>query len=170
MSVASGVVMAGSGGRHSCLLDTSQAVKCAGQDTYGKLGDGAGQTPNSDSFNTVSGLAAASTISLGTYHTCAMLLSDGSIMCWGNGISGKLGTGSTANEFVPVPATELNSGANIQLVTSISASATYVDFTFVSLSMYSCYYVVVPKLRIRACNYCVIALWLWLCSGGNKCR
>jgi hypothetical protein len=60
-------VEAGGGSRHSCLLDDQQNVKCAGEDDYGQMGNGAGGSPTS-SFTTVPGLDAASTISVGGYY------------------------------------------------------------------------------------------------------
>jgi hypothetical protein len=54
---------------------------------------------------------------LGGYHSCAMLVADASISCWGNGSAGMLGTADRNNAAAPVPATVLNAGsANVQLV------------------------------------------------------
>jgi alpha-tubulin suppressor-like RCC1 family protein len=126
VSVAGGgVVESGGGDRHSCLLDDQQNVKCSGDNGYGQAGGGEGST-SSTSFTTVSGLAAASTISVGGHSSCAMLSLDASIHCWGHNVYGTLGNGGTANVFVPGAATELNTGsANVQLITSIRGS-TYV--------------------------------------------
>jgi alpha-tubulin suppressor-like RCC1 family protein len=132
-AVSSGVVEAGAGREHSCLLDENQDVKCTGRDNYGQLGDGAGDSTRA-TFSTVFGLPATSTISVGIYHSCAMLVFRTSIWCWGSGFNGELGTGGTLDAFAPLAATEFNSGtefnlgiANIQLVASWYN--TYVDFS-----------------------------------------
>jgi alpha-tubulin suppressor-like RCC1 family protein len=123
---ATGVVEAGAGAHHSCILDNTHAVKCAGSDVYGQLGNGGGTDPSNSTFSIVPNLAEASTISVGGYHSCAMLLSNAFIKCWGWGDIGILGNGETGNAYVPVVATLLNTGsANIQLEASFSN--TYVD-------------------------------------------
>jgi alpha-tubulin suppressor-like RCC1 family protein len=115
---------------HSCLLDENQDVKCAGRDNSGQLGDGAGDSTRA-TFSTVFGLPATSTISVGFYHSCAMLHADNSIWCWGSSLFSPLGTGGLYSAFAPLAATEFNSGsANIQLVASWYN--TYVD-VFMSL-------------------------------------
>jgi alpha-tubulin suppressor-like RCC1 family protein len=63
-AVASNVVMAGGGEKHSCLLDTNQAVKCAGRDNFGQLGDNIPETASTSSFLTVNGIADVTTISV----------------------------------------------------------------------------------------------------------
>jgi alpha-tubulin suppressor-like RCC1 family protein len=120
------VVETGAGFLHSCILDENQDVKCAGDDSSGQLGDGAGDSSRAN-FSTVFGLPAANTISVGSYHSCARLQADNSIWCWGSGSNGELGTGGTLHAFAPLAATEFNSGsANYQLVASFIS--TYVDF------------------------------------------
>jgi alpha-tubulin suppressor-like RCC1 family protein len=110
--VSSGVVEVGAGFVHSCILVENQDVKCSGRDNYGNLGDGAGDSTRA-TFSTVYGLPSTSTISVGNFFSCAMLVEDASVWCWGS-------TGFPY-VFAPVAATELNSGsANIQLVASWS--------------------------------------------------
>jgi alpha-tubulin suppressor-like RCC1 family protein len=125
------VLMSGGGRSHSCLLTNNKDVMCAGSDNYGQIGNG-GVSVVPGSFSTVS-LLAASTISVGKAHSCAMLVDDSSIQCWGLEYYGSLGDGG--NTFVgvhsPVPATQLNAGgsANIQLMASWDN--TYVDIFIV---------------------------------------
>jgi alpha-tubulin suppressor-like RCC1 family protein len=114
--VGSGVVEACGGTDHVCILDSAQAVKCAGIDAQGQRGDGVGVTASSSTFTIASGLTAVSTIAAGSYHTCAMLQVDSSISCWGMGMIGQIGTGGSANAFTPMPALALQPGiANAQL-------------------------------------------------------
>jgi alpha-tubulin suppressor-like RCC1 family protein len=106
---------------------------CAGSDDQGQIGNG-GDALALGSFGTVS-LPPASTISLGLYHSCAILVGDSSVMCWGYEFYGSLGDGSGGSTIVgvhsPIPATQLNAGgsANIQLMASWIT--TYVDILIV---------------------------------------
>ncbi len=73
---------------------TSGAIKCWGNNSYGQLGLG-----NSDGPKTSPTIAVnlgtnitAKAIALGRYHTCA-LLNDNNVKCWGLNDQGQLGTG-----------------------------------------------------------------------------
>ncbi|MBU5682639.1 MAG: hypothetical protein KQA34_02935, partial [Candidatus Aenigmarchaeota archaeon] len=50
----------------------------------------------------VQGINNAIAIAAGGAHTCA-LLSNGSIMCWGNNYYGQLGDGTIEHRSTPVP-------------------------------------------------------------------
>jgi alpha-tubulin suppressor-like RCC1 family protein len=130
--VSSGVIMADGGEDHSCLLDVTQNVKCVGRVRDGQVGNGNSAGFGSEqSFTTVSNLDPASTISVGHSHSCAMLISDASIACWGQGSYGKLGTAGTGEESVPVLATQFNTGsANVQVV--VGFHTTYVNIELLS--------------------------------------
>jgi alpha-tubulin suppressor-like RCC1 family protein len=67
----------------------------------------------------VTGLSGVTAIDAGGYHTCA-LLTGGAVRCWGNGVEGELGNGSTTTSVAPVTPTGLNSG-----VTAIAAGNTH---------------------------------------------
>lgn len=84
---------------HTCALTSSGAVKCWGNNTYGKLGTGdfiSVTTPT-----TVSLAATATQISASAHHTCAVL-STGAIQCWGNNSNGRLGNGTAVESATPV--------------------------------------------------------------------
>ena len=91
------------GGSHTCVLLNTAAVKCFGNGADGKLGyenqndlgDGPGEM--GDALATVS-LGTGRTVlavSAGLAHTCAML-DNASVKCWGNGGSGRRGSGDTS--------------------------------------------------------------------------
>ena len=75
----------------------------------------------SDNYNELTGdytgndvLITATSVSAGTYHTCAVL-SGGTVRCWGRGSYSQLGNGSTSNQTTPV------SVSRISTATSVSA-------------------------------------------------
>jgi uncharacterized membrane protein len=91
------------GGEHTCVLLTNTYLKCFGNGMDGRLGyenqnsigDGPGEM--GDALATVS-LGTGRTVlavSAGLAHTCAML-DNASVKCWGNGGSGRRGSGNTS--------------------------------------------------------------------------
>ena len=86
-----------------CALLDDGSVKCWGDDSQGQLGNGGSNvdinSPPSSAINLGSG-RTAKTITAGEYHFCA-ILDDDSITCWGDGLNGKLGTGSTSDRSTP---------------------------------------------------------------------
>jgi alpha-tubulin suppressor-like RCC1 family protein len=97
-----------SGGRsHSCAVLSGGQVTCWGDGSYGQLATGdpiVGFPRAVTNIPTTTG-ATATSISLGSYHSCAVL-SDASIECWGYNASGQLGNGTSgiySNSDNPVP-------------------------------------------------------------------
>ncbi len=102
-SVAAGV-------EHTCALLNDDTVVCWGNNGNGQIGGGSG------SVNTIIGSAGdplsgtATHIAAGDAHTCALLLSDKSVKCWGYNDFGQTG-GGTPSLGANKTATELAVGA-----------------------------------------------------------
>ncbi len=104
--LARGVVDLALGGvGHSCALMADGQVKCWGWNGNGQLGIGRIDAGTSTPL-TVVGLGVPVTkITAGEYHTCA-LTAGGQMACWGNNVSGQLGSGTiemTSSTPVIVP-------------------------------------------------------------------
>ncbi|MDD5222887.1 MAG: hypothetical protein PHE84_02780 [bacterium] len=127
--LTSGVANISAGSHHTCALMTAGGVKCWGENTYAKLGNGSASGPQTcnDGTNDIAcsqtpvnvvGLSGTATaVSAGLDHTC-VLISGGSIQCWGQNNWGELGNGSTTDSTYPVNVTGITSGATL-----VSASA-----------------------------------------------
>jgi len=83
------------GGSHTCAILDNGDLKCWGYDGYGQLGDGGSNTntnaPSSTAIDLGTGRTAVA-VSVGYYHTCA-ILDNGDLKCWGRDTSGQLGDG-----------------------------------------------------------------------------
>jgi alpha-tubulin suppressor-like RCC1 family protein len=87
------VVAVAAGGYHTCVLLVGGSVQCWGSNGEGQAGNASGADPISApgpirTFATVPGIA----IAVGGYHSCE-LMSDGTVMCWGNNRDHELGSG-----------------------------------------------------------------------------
>lgn len=107
------------GGLHTCVIGTSGAAQCWGENASGQLGDGSTTTSGIPVnvagglvFRTVSDVVphapdpdffvpAGAFITAGYAHTCAIAVS-GAAFCWGNNENGQLGTGSTTGATSPI--------------------------------------------------------------------
>jgi alpha-tubulin suppressor-like RCC1 family protein len=103
----SGAKAIATGEYHSCALVTNGTVWCWGNETYGQLGnavlkqDGVSATPV-QVMGLPTGLQVTS-IAAGAEHNC-VIMSNGSVWCWGDGNFGELGNG-TATSSSPVQVT-----------------------------------------------------------------
>jgi len=94
------------GSAYTCAILDNGSVRCWGFNAYGQLGTGNterigdDETPGSIPPVDLGPGRTAVAISTGWSHTCA-ILDNGSLKCWGNGESGKLGTGNTNNVLSP---------------------------------------------------------------------
>lgn len=95
------------GGGTTCATMADAGVTCWGDNTHGQLGNLL-LAPGSQTSVAlpVTGLAGATSVSVGGDHVCATL-GDGGVRCWGENGSGQLGSGSTLDSTVPVDVTGL---------------------------------------------------------------
>jgi alpha-tubulin suppressor-like RCC1 family protein/alpha-beta hydrolase superfamily lysophospholipase len=101
-----------SGYSHTCARLSDGTIKCWGDDTYGQLGTGGSSGNLRSTPAAVSGISNATSIGLGTRHSCAVL-SDSTAKCWGRNKSGELGSGSTSNTNTPVVVSGLSGATAI---------------------------------------------------------
>jgi len=103
LGLSSGVTAISTGGRHTCALLSTGAVKCWGNNDNGQLGDGseASVTPRTTPVSVSTLSSGVTAISAGYNHTCAFL-STGAAKCWGDNSEGELGNGSTTDSLTPV--------------------------------------------------------------------
>ena len=101
VSSVSNAISVTAGTLHSCSLLSNGTVQCWGFASPCEPGT----SQCWDSYNSlpqpIIGIADASTVSAGFYHTCALLRS-GSVKCWGDNTAGQLGDGTTTNSAAPV--------------------------------------------------------------------
>lgn len=88
------------GHKFSLALLSNGTVMSWGNGQYGKLGNGTTNVASSVPVQ-VHGLSGVTAISAGFFHALA-LLSNGTVMAWGNGDYGELGNGMTVDSNVPV--------------------------------------------------------------------
>ncbi len=109
---------------HSCATRTNGSVVCWGGSDDGQLGDGT-NIHRISTFVTVSNISTGSIVTNGAYQSCA-LKTDGSVVCWGNNGSGRLGNNSTTNTNIPV--NTLNNTGDAQLfLTGFASQGTFVS-------------------------------------------
>ena len=89
---------------HTCVMQASGKVFCAGRGIDGELGDGTAQDRRV--FTPVVGLADAVELVCGYHHSCVRHKS-GEVSCWGRSYHGELGSGTTDPTHVPVKVTGL---------------------------------------------------------------
>lgn len=89
---------------HTCALAARGAAYCWGDNSRGELGDGTtvgSSVPVPVSTGGVLAGKAMAQVTVGFFETCA-LGTAGAAYCWGAGLDGALGNGSTADSAVPV--------------------------------------------------------------------
>jgi alpha-tubulin suppressor-like RCC1 family protein len=118
LAAGSGVVAVSAGQAHSLARRSDGSVLAWGSDAFGQLGDG-GANADQPAPVTVSGLGAGSgvvAVAAGSYHSLAVR-GDGSVLAWGNDISGQLGDGFPASDkTTPVAVSGLGAGSGVVAV------------------------------------------------------
>ena len=105
---------------YTCAVLDNGSVACWGDNTYGQLGDGTTQGRFTPVLTGSLGAGrTAIDVTTKESHTCA-LLDNGSISCWGRGISGVLGNGSSVNQNTPTLVSSLGVG---RTAVAVSAGA-----------------------------------------------
>jgi alpha-tubulin suppressor-like RCC1 family protein len=101
----------GVGGKHSCVITSSNQIVCWGFNEFGQLGDATESEDLSprDVINHLGG-----DIDLGFDHSCSVN-EQSIIFCWGNNDEGQIGDGTTTARNVPTQV-QLPSGATAQQI------------------------------------------------------
>jgi alpha-tubulin suppressor-like RCC1 family protein len=102
---------------HSCGRRTNGRLYCWGGDSYGTLGDGAGETTSGTPRLVAGGFTDWTVVDAGGFTTCARR-ANARLYCWGSDYAGNVGDGGTmdTDRFVPT----LVSGGNVSWA-SVSA-------------------------------------------------
>jgi alpha-tubulin suppressor-like RCC1 family protein len=94
---------------HNCVLLASGQVQCWGYNQDGQLGS----SIQSTTPVAVSGISAATGITAGDSHSCA--LSGGALQCWGYNQNGQLGNGTTIQHYAtPVAVTGISTAVEVK--------------------------------------------------------
>ncbi|HEY8074213.1 MAG TPA: hypothetical protein VIF62_08890, partial [Labilithrix sp.] len=90
-----------SGKSHTCIIRNSGKVSCWGSDVSGQLGDGNTNAESPVPVDVKGGITDATAICAGGDFTCVLRQSGGAA-CWGDNLSGQLGTPGSNGSAVPV--------------------------------------------------------------------
>jgi alpha-tubulin suppressor-like RCC1 family protein len=108
----------------ACAVLDDGSVACWGTNTSGELGRG--RTSFLEDPGPVVGLASkAKAVAVGQAHACA-LLDDGSVECWGVGLEGQVGDGTTNGSLTAKPVHSLPSRV-VALIAGGDSTCTILD-------------------------------------------
>ncbi|MDA8838039.1 hypothetical protein N9N26_02120, partial [Candidatus Poseidoniales archaeon] len=93
-------VSVSAGSSHTCAVLDDGSLKCWGYNNYGQLGIGSTTNQNTPQLVNLGTGRTSESVSLGQFHTCAVL-DDDSLKCWGYNYYGQLGIGSTTYQTTP---------------------------------------------------------------------
>lgn len=94
-------VAVSAGGHHTCALRAGGDLYCWGANYSGQLGQGDLNSRSAPTLVPAPDGIPWESVSAGPAHTCAVQ-SDGSAWCWGEGISGELGSNDPSSSVLPV--------------------------------------------------------------------
>jgi alpha-tubulin suppressor-like RCC1 family protein len=109
LGAGAAAVAVAAGAAHTCVALASGQVECWGDGGAGQLGQGSRATLLVPS-PPIALPAAATGVAAGADFSCA-LLSDGEVICWGNGARGQLGSGDGTERAAPEAAVSLDGKA-----------------------------------------------------------
>ncbi len=108
---------------HICGIRTNDSrVLCWGRNDLGQLGNGAPSEYSSIPIQT-SDTSAYVSVATGIEHTCGIRANDSRVLCWGEGLSGRLGYGGTDDQLNPTLTSDNSSYAIITLGTTHTCGA-----------------------------------------------
>lgn len=137
--VTTNVLDVAAGDEHMCILDTSNVVKCWGENSSGQLGDGSTtdiSTGVSAAIN-VDGLVGDTPIEIqaGCNNTCA-LLADSTVKCWGYGGYGQNGTNSYSDQLTAQLVLDATGGAALSNISQMSIGCNHSCFLTTANKIY----------------------------------
>ena len=112
VSGLTGVKALSAGAYSACALLSDGTVSCWGANTYGELGNRTTKQSARSPPVKVSGLSGVTATSAGVEYACA-ILSNRTVVCWGNNQEGTLGNGTMTNASTPVPVSRLTNVTGI---------------------------------------------------------
>ena len=84
------------GYNHACMILENQSLICWGGGGNGRLGDGSSTNSLTPVYSNVPANETPVEIGAGWWHTCG-LMESGKIYCWGGGVFGQMGDGTSAD-------------------------------------------------------------------------
>ncbi len=88
------------GPSHTCgIVKGTGALKCWGDNAYGKLGDNTTTSRNLPTW--IDPGTSYSAVATASEHTCGIVSDTGALKCWGRNNKGQLGDGTTTNRSTP---------------------------------------------------------------------
>lgn len=114
VGLGTGVQSAALGAYHSCALLTTGGVKCWGYNGGNALGDGT-STSSATPVDVSRMTGNVASIAAGSWHTCAVMATFGSVKCWGDNSSGQLGNGTTTTPTERVTVSGISNAAMLSL-------------------------------------------------------
>ncbi len=103
------------GGEHTCAILNNDSLRCWGYNSSHQLGDGTDANRDTPVNINLGTGQRAKAVSAGHFHTCAILLNDDSLKCWGYNQSGQLGDSTTSNRATPIPV-DLGTGQTAEVI------------------------------------------------------
>jgi alpha-tubulin suppressor-like RCC1 family protein len=108
-----------SGGFHSCGVSASGIAYCWGHNQFGQLGAGTSGAPVNYPVPVGSNHGKVEQLALGEFHSCG-IFDGGAVKCWGNGLSGQLGSTLLEQLDSPVAVVRLLGGPDYEYVDGAS--------------------------------------------------